>query len=381
MKILFLPHNGKLYGANKSLLSVMLYLNKKHDILLFVPFKNQFADVMDKNNIPFKAMPYYASLLYVRINNPKYIIYPVLFFLDVVMFPFLLYKAYRFNPDIIYSNSSVENIGILIAKVLGKKHITHVREFGDLDFDFNFVGGATRKKKYLNLSTGIIFNSKIVEETVLAPPLQKAKTRVIYNGIKLAANNYTNRSLKHNDAIVFGIVGYIHTNKGQLNALLWLKKHLKTNSRIKLRIYGDGVASYINKIQQVIDNEGMADSVTLMGFSNDVEEIYNSIDMLLIFAENEAFGRVTIEAMQKGLPIIAYNGGAAMELINNGTDGLLFKTEAEFDGAIEKIINNPLLFESISKNAITKASENFTEEVYCKNIEQFIIEINSLKCA
>jgi glycosyltransferase involved in cell wall biosynthesis len=372
MKILFLPHNTKLYGANKSMISLMKHLSVNNDILMFAPFKNHFKDILDENDIKFKKIPFYASLLYVRINNPKYLFYPLLVLLDIVIFPYLLYVTARFNPDIIYSNSSVENIGIIIAKILKKKHITHVREFGDLDFNFIFIFGKRNKQKYLNLSDGVIFNSNIIESTVLPKSMQKTKSCVIYNGIADLESHPHKPVLSVDKEIVFGVVGFIQMEKGQLEAISYLNKHLKEHDNIKLKIFGSGMYAYINKIKNYIANNNLANKVELVDFNKNVSEIYKSIHILLVFAKNEAFGRVTIEAMQYGLPVIAFNGGATKELIYNKVDGLLFSNEIEFDDCVNNLLSNDLLYNTISENAIKKVKKEFSEANYCTNIEDFI---------
>ena len=376
MKILFLAHNGKLYGANRSLLSLVINLSKTHDILVFAASKNYYKNILDENNIKSFSIPYYASFLYVRLNI-KYIIYPLLFLLDVAMFPFLLYKAWKFKPDVIYSNSSIENIGFLISKILGKKYIIHVREFGEQDFDFHFIFGKGAKKNYLNKADGVIFNSKIVEATVLPKEEQKVLTRVIYNGIKIQDLAYENLKLPSNGVINFGIVGYLQSNKRQFDALVYLKKHLK-DSQIKLKIFGDGSPGYIAQITNYIKENTLQDDVFLMGFSKNIDEAYKDMHILLVFAKYEAFGRVTIEAMERGIPVIAFNGGGSKELINNNLDGFLFNDEAEFDNYVMELLQNPQQYELISKNSMNKVKSMFSESIYCKNVDSFIKEVYSI---
>jgi glycosyltransferase involved in cell wall biosynthesis len=50
---------------------------------------------------------------------------------------------------------------------------------------------------------------------------------------------------------------------------------------------------------------------------------YASADIFLFPSPTETFGRVTIEAMASGLPVVAANGGGTMDIVREGIDGHL----------------------------------------------------------
>ena len=60
-----------------------------------------------------------------------------------------------------------------------------------------------------------------------------------------------------------------------------------------------------------------------------VKEIFKKLDILVIPSiEPEAFSLVILEAMSRGIPVIATSIGAHLELINNDEDGILIKAES-----------------------------------------------------
>jgi L-malate glycosyltransferase len=374
MRILFLPHNGKPYGANMSLMTEMIYLKQKHDVLLITPFKNYLADELSANNIKNINFPFFPSIFFVK-KSLKYILHPLLLIMNMATFPFLLYKVRKFNPDIIYSNSTVENMGLILSRFLKVKHITHVREFGDLDYRFFCLFGRSFKKRYLNQNSGLIFNSNIVQQTVLPEPEQKTFCRTIYNGIEEDNSDYKFRSLDLNRKIKIGIVGYIHPEKRQFESVQYLAKYLKEGSNFELHVFGDGLNSYIKRIKKYIHLNQLDQNVFLNGFVKDTGLIYGMIDVLVVFARNEAFGRVTIEAMRKGVPVIGYNGGGTRELIHHGIDGFLFNDEKEFDVYFDKLVHDPDLYRMISEKSMQKIKEEFSVESYVSNIESFLMTV------
>ena len=375
MKILFITHNGHPYGANKSLLMTMNALTEDHTVLLITPFRNAFLNTNDTiNNL---NIPFFPSIFFVKYKL-KYCIYPFLILLDIIMFPFLLYQTMRFSPDLIYSNTSVENTGLLLAKITRKKHITHVREFGDLDYGLKCIFGKKFKSTYLNKSNGLIFNSKVVQDTVLTGAYKKTICAVIYNGICDSKNPYEYRKLDEKQ-INIGFIGFIQPQKGQLEAIRYLKNLLKTSEKCRLLIYGTGEKSYIRKITDYLVTNKLDKKVLIKGFEADIKNIYDSLDILFVFSKNEAFGRVTIEAMQKGIPVVAYRGGGTLELIDDKKDGLLFSNKEEFQLIINDLIANKQLYKTISSNAIKKIKSHFSEERYINEIKKFINKVFTSK--
>lgn len=371
MKILFIAHNGHPYGANKSLVSIINHLGQSHQVMLITPFRNKFINSDSRiNNINFLFFP---TLFYIKLKL-KYVLFPILLLLDFFTFPVLLYKIAKFNPDLIYSNTSVENTGLLCAKLLKKKHITHVREFGDLDFGIACIVGKKFKRWFLNQSDGLIFNSQIVLDVVLPVQYQKTRCRVIYNGIHSTPTLYSYRSTPVNGLLNVGIVGFIHPPKRQLEAIQFMKD-LFHKSKFRLLLYGTGERKYIRKIQSYIHSNKLESNVYFQGYVTDVEKIYSEIGILLVFSRNEAFGRVTIEAMQKGIPVVAYKGGGTMELIHHNVDGFLFETIEDFQYYMNLLASNVNVYQDLSRKAIDKVNSHFSEELYVNNIESFVKDI------
>ncbi len=94
-----------------------------------------------------------------------------------------------------------------------------------------------------------------------------------------------------------------------------------------------------------------------------------------VFACEEDFGIVMIEAMAAGKPVIAYNKGGARELIQNKKTGILF-SEQSGDAIIQAI----KLFErtEFDPDVIINKSKKFTKDAFEKNFNK-IINDNGLR--
>jgi len=92
-----------------------------------------------------------------------------------------------------------------------------------------------------------------------------------------------------------------------------------------------------------------------------------------VFAAEEDFGIIVVEAMACGTPVIAGNFGGTSESVIDGKTGVLFP-----DQSVESIISAIKKFEQISKtlsySAIRNHSEKFSRYTFEHNIKEYVNE-------
>ena len=127
----------------------------------------------------------------------------------------------------------------------------------------------------------------------------------------------------------------------------------------KLIVIGDGPE--LKKIQSKAGT-----NVILMGYqNNDVLKDYMQRAKAFVFAAEEDFGIIPVEAQACGTPVIAFGKGGALETIENGRTGIFFDTQTS-----ESIIEAVNKFESsndfdpyyIRRNAERFSPERFRNE-------------------
>lgn len=370
MKILVFAHNNHLYGANRSLLSVLLYLKKNnYKITVLLPGNGDFKTKLDDEGIENFKIFYFPFFLYYKFRL-KYLALPIMWIYNLFVFPFLLLKVKSINPDIIYSNTAAENMGILLAKALNIKHVWHIREFMDKDHGANFIFGNDLKSKYYNQSDGLMFVSNAVSTSILCD--KKVAREVIYNGISPVREDFQ-KIKSSNQRLKLGVVGVIDPSKGQDKAILYFASLLKINPNTELHIYGENGGFFLKELNKIILENDLSQKVFFRGFEKDISKIYENIDILLMTSRNEAFGRVTVEAMLHGIPVIGFNKGGTSELINNGETGYLFDNEEQFISAFREL-NNESNYNYISQSAKSKAIVDYKEEKYTCNVLSFILK-------
>jgi glycosyltransferase involved in cell wall biosynthesis len=377
MRIVFYSHMSQLgNGANESFLAIVNCLSKRHECYVITPNKGTLNEELDKLKINNTIIPFRWSS---QINND----YKKISFIDSLktiekwfsvrrfnkkmMNQHLIFLK-EFNPDIIYSNTSVINIGILLAKKLKIKHIWHLREFQFYDITPNF--GYAYLKKYLKKSDVIIVNSNTLK-SYYSKFIKDDKIKVVYNGVAISSNTMERKDKK--DFFVFLIVASLIKRKSHFEALKAAKQLKMRNDKFQLHIVGDGRLRY--DIERFIKENDLENNVVLFGHQNNVEPFYKEADCYLMCSELESFGRVTIEAMLNSLPVLGklskYN--ATKEIIRDGIDGVLYENENELITKMEWMMDNPNLSLIMGKSGEARAKENFSLEYSIGQIEAILL--------
>ncbi len=102
---------------------------------------------------------------------------------------------------------------------------------------------------------------------------------------------------------------------------------------------------------------GITDKIRLMGFRQPVAPCMAGVDILLVPALDEPFGRTLIEAMMLGTPVIATNHGGNPEAIENDVTGFLVEPESPqaFVAPMELLLKDQSEWQRIGERARVSA--------------------------
>lgn len=117
------------------------------------------------------------------------------------------------------------------------------------------------------------------------------------------------------------------------------------------------------------------DNVTVMGYQPfDVLKDKMQHAKAFVFAADEDFGMIPIEAQSCGTPVIAYGHGGSLETVNGGKTGLFF-----YEQTPEAIVEAVNKFEAMGSQPFAPAdcrqwAEGFSEERFKREIKEFVEE-------
>jgi N-acetyl-alpha-D-glucosaminyl L-malate synthase BshA len=106
---------------------------------------------------------------------------------------------------------------------------------------------------------------------------------------------------------------------------------------------------------------GIADRVDFVGKQENVNELLGLSDLMLMPSEMESFGLAALEAMACCVPAVATRVGGVPELIDSGTNGLLYEIgdiEGMAAGAIS-VLSDDARIDSMSRAARRTAQDHF----------------------
>ena len=93
-----------------------------------------------------------------------------------------------------------------------------------------------------------------------------------------------------------------------------------------LWIVGDGDRRFTLALREQVRDQCLEQRVTFVGYVNDPVQFIRMSNVTLVCSKWEAFGRVIVESMLAGKPVIATaNSGGTAELIEEGKTGLLYE--------------------------------------------------------
>lgn len=330
-KILFYNHTSEVSGAEFSMLLLMLGF-KNYEIALIAP----------EGELLQRARAKGIRVIPIRANSTK---------MTRNLFGLLrgLFKMWLVSrdlkkiisieqPNILHANSI--RAGIIASFTRRPKQTKLIWHIHD-NLSMDMVGRGIRflAQSSVNKIVGV---SKANANNFAISSALKAMTTFIYNAVETTSTS--TKSIRpelgvNSTSFVVGVVGQITPWKRQEDAIDAFQVFVREHPNSELWIVGAPKfnaenLSYEEKLKNQVKKYDLTDKVRFLGFREDIANVMFSIDVLVLPSENEPFGRVIIEAMLAGKPVIATNGGGVPEIIEHGKTGFIVP-----NGDINKITN------------------------------------------
>jgi glycosyltransferase involved in cell wall biosynthesis len=232
-----------------------------------------------------------------------------------------------------------------------------------------------QRKNSLKKMDFFIAISNFMKNLLRNEGISKERIAVVPNPVELK-EFFNLQSKKHKiPKILF--LGAYETFKGP-QILLEALKDLK-DEKFKCDFYGSG--SLKERLERMVKNFKVEDKVKI---NNPVEYseipgLYEQHD-LIVFPSlwPEPFGRIAIEAMAAGKPIIASKIGGIVDIIENGKNGFLTKPGdyKELRKNLEKLIKNKKLRKKIGKEGRKSVREKYAVNIISKKMNNIYKKIN-----
>jgi glycosyltransferase involved in cell wall biosynthesis len=194
----------------------------------------------------------------------------------------------------------------------------------------------------------------------LASLLQLPRITVIAHGLRPIPHQ--SRAVASPDTPVIAFQGRLVTTKGLRLLLEAARILVERNYSFRVLIIGEGPERSV--LEEVARNSGLADRIEFAG-RLDPDQLEVAISGAYAVAApslgGEVFGLVVAENMQRGLPVIASDLGAFVEVLGDG--GLTFHTGEVSDlvAKLVQLLNNPALAAKLGSIASQRILDHYSE--------------------
>ncbi len=387
MKILYLSPGAELGGAEQSLLGLLSCVDRErfHPVVV-LPRPGPLAEDLHRVGADVRIISFpKAVLTYGRSSG---MLWSLVGFSPAVVgvLPVLFRLARLIHTErigLVHSNGiKAHLIGCLLHWMIQVPLVWHMRDIlppGPLQSLFRFLARRT--------PSAIIANSRAVADCISDGSVGSPRLRVIPNGIDVGRYAPTPgfAPLKQEYGLdprqpTVGIVGVLAPWKG-FEVFLEAAAVLRDIRRdMMFFVVGDeiydtrGHSGYRRRLEDKACALGLEGRVIFAGFRRDIPAVMNSLDVVVhASVRPEPFGRVIMEAMACGRPVIAMDAGGVREVL--GTDrssGVLIPhTEVTaMSQAILELIRDPVRRDRMGQAGRDRAVSCFSIADHARAVEK-----------
>lgn len=377
MKLLLFSHGKQITGdADLYLLDLIKGIKQAHgeswEIYAIFPGRGELWE---------QAHPYLSGYAFIR--QPWWLARPsknrlrkrLLFLLRK---PLAVYKTRRYirqiKPDVAITNTLATPIGALAARAENLCHYWLIHEI--LEQARNLVYLFDKEwsiRKVASLSRKIIVPSDILGEYYTKRLHSDEKIAVVYQPLNVLPIHQPDA----NQPFTLGMLGNFESNKGQHIAVEALHEVVKEYPETHLLLIGDNNSHYAQELKECIRNYKLDRNVSIVEYSIlHPHDYLIQANAVLVCSRFESYGRIIIEALKCGLPVIAPNKPFAQEFIQEGYNGYLYTRDDVAELAWKIIDLQQADLDKMRENALQSVKNRFPGQAF---VEEFISIIKPAK--
>ncbi|MDR7271772.1 glycosyltransferase involved in cell wall biosynthesis [Pelomonas saccharophila] len=365
--------SADLYGSDKSLLEVVRRRPAAQRFTVALPEHGPL--VAELQEAGAEVVVGNVGKVQSRMLSPSGLFGAAVEMVQAMRFLGRLHSEHRF--DVIYSNSLAVFGGALLAWRRRVPHVWHVREL---------LAASPRlttayRRVVSALADTVIANSDETLQWIAGPRAGSDPRYVrVWNGYDAPTQQPDAAAARRSlgaapDEVLIVMVGRVNAWKGQgllVDAFSALRR--RYGGAMRLALVGSAFAGqehFETALREAVDRSGAADAITLQPFRADVESVWAAADIAVVpSTEPEPFGRVAIEAMAFGKPVVAAAHGGLIEIVADGVTGLLVPPrDAEALAlALERLVLSPALRAQFGAAAQQRQLDHFSVASYALQV-------------
>lgn len=285
---------------------------------------------------------------------------------DVRWLPGLVRLLQGQRPDLIHCNNGLtrHRLDLLVCAKFGIPAVCHVRDFETLTGLERLAARSTRR---------FIYVSQAVADCYTRQGVPAEQGVVIPNAVTLEAIEPPDPGQRAEfgwgcEHFVAANVGRLVPWKGQdvfLRAVACLMPRIPHLRALVIGGADDNPSSrvFADDLYRLSHSLGIEDRVVFTGHRRDATRLMGMADVVVHTATKpEPFGRVVIEAMATGRPIVATQAGGVLDVVQHEKTGLLVPPQdvAALAEALERLVTSPVWAARLGEHGRQYVATQFT---------------------
>ena len=368
MKILFLDQSGKPGGAELCLIDIAKPYGDRALVGLFAD--GDFRKLLQQHHIPVEVLATQA----IQVRKQSNLLQSLA---SVGQLAPLLAKVVQTAKeyDVIYANTQKALVIGALASFLARRPLVyHLHDILSLEHfsQTNLRIAVTLANRFASL---VIANSQASQTAFIQAGGNAKITEIVYNGFE-CQNYQTSASEVKELQQKLGLEGKFVV--GHFSRLApWKGQHIliaalsQCPPEVTVILVGDalfGEQDYVQQLHEQVAQLKLENRVKFLGFRADVPQLMAACNLVAhTSTAPEPFGRVIVEAMLCGTPVVAAQAGGAMELVEHGVNGFLV-TPGEI-AELAQVINT-----CVAETAMIATMANHGRAIACQRFD--IVAIN-----
>jgi glycosyltransferase involved in cell wall biosynthesis len=322
VKVLLASHGPTLVGgAERSLLEIACRLRQRGDLEIRVaaPAEGPLTEALTAAGVEPVVLPYqWAASAPFALVDPDAIVAR----LDTI-------RQYltTSTPDVIVTNTTVIPWFGYLSQMLGIPHAWFLREDVTADLSLDFYPDARQTLDLIDRCSDHLFVNSAFLRNRYGALLGRDDIDVIHPSFdRRILDYYVAAEGPHEGIVRILVSGTVRPAKNQIELLEAAAILRRKRDDFHVTVMG-GVATpdYHEELLRFVRENGLEETVTFLDHQDDPYAVMREHDLCVVPSQSEPFGRVAVEAMLLGKPVIASDSGGNRETVGRLREkGLLY---------------------------------------------------------
>ena len=277
------------------------------------------------------------------------------------------------DAQLIVTNAVVSPAGAIAAGWSRRPHVWYLHEYAIEQQGLTFHLGHRASMAVMRALTDTFLVNSETCRTAYARWLPGRKLHRIDYAVDVPSLPDLGRSSR-DEPLRLVLVGRRVPAKGPADAILAVGRLLAAGVNVELELIGGADKIYDEKLRRLVAENGADGRIRFIDAHDGHLSRVAAADVALMCSRCDAFGRVTIEAMKLGKPVIGAAAGATPELIKHEWNGMLYEPgdSAGLARRIMDLAGDRELPQKLGERGRRWAFEKFNREVHTAELEEIL---------